>query len=144
MSSQYQDTLNLTSYDTIIMVTNTLGCLIDEGNFESVCDGAVIASLCTTSQTGKIAGTIYDREDVNVIFDYELTRNFTPDLQAADKAGHLDKVSFLRVILNEKVTAAPTSKKTVLSITGTPMQNLAVINILWPARSRYYTRGFPG
>lgn len=130
VTSHYQANLNLGAYDTIIMATNTHECLIDETNIETVQAGAVIASLCTTSQTGEIAGSVYARDDVDVVFDYELTRSFTPDMQAADKAGQLNKVSLLSDILKQDVTGGLSTKKNIWRITGTPMQNIAVLDMI--------------
>lgn len=138
VTSQYQAKLDLAAYDTIIMATNTSECLIDERNIESVQLGAVVASLCTTSQTGEIVGSVYARDDVNVIFDYELTRSFTADMQAADKAGHLHNISLLSDLLardRSQVQSQADSnnvsqKKTLLRITGTPMQNVAVLDMM--------------
>ncbi|MFT6091265.1 MAG: ornithine cyclodeaminase/alanine dehydrogenase-like protein (mu-crystallin family) [Sulfitobacter sp.] len=127
----YQPDLTLAGYDTIIMVTNTATCLVDAGNIDTVLqDGAVIASLCTTSQVGEIAGEVYGRDDINVIFDYDLTRSFTPDMRAADHAGHLKHVTFLTDILRDHPVPALADKKTILRITGTPMQNVAVLDMM--------------
>ena len=128
--SDYQENLKLDAYDTIIMATNTNQCLIDESNITSIKQGAVIASLCTTSQTGEIAGSVYARDDVNTIFDYELTRSFTPDMKATDKAGHLNNVILLGDILKGDLPKDISKKKNVLRITGTPMQNIAVLDMI--------------
>lgn len=128
--SDYQENLTLEDYDTIIMATNTNRCLIEESNITSIKPGAVIASLCTTSQTGEIAGSVYARDDVNTIFDYELTRSFTPDMKATDKAGHLNNVILLGDILKGDLPKNISKKKNVLRITGTPMQNIAVLDMI--------------
>jgi len=130
VQANYKPTLNMKSYDTIIMVTNTAKCVIDSSNIDEVHDGAIIASLCTTSQTGEISGEVYGRADVNVMFDYDLTRTFTPDMRAADKAGYLSNVTFLKDILDEGSPQNMQNKKNILRITGTPMQNIAVIDML--------------
>lgn len=126
----YQSELKLGAYDTIIMVTNTAKCLIDQTNIGELQTGAVVASLCTTSQVGEIAGEVYGHDDVNVVFDYDLTRSFTPDMQAADKAGFLDDVSLLTEIFSGASNPNLVDKKTILRITGTPMQNVAVLDML--------------
>jgi ornithine cyclodeaminase/alanine dehydrogenase-like protein (mu-crystallin family) len=134
VATHYQGSLELSSYDTIIMATNTNVCLIDESDIEAMQPGAVIASLCTTSQTGEIAGSVYARDDVNVIFDYELTRSFTADMKAADKAGYLNNVSLLGDVLTDPEpqihSQISSQKKNIWRITGTPMQNIAVLDML--------------
>ena len=126
----YRSSLKLVGYDTIIMVTNTAKCLIDADNIDTVQAGAVIASLCTTSQVGEIAGDVYGLDDVNVLFDYDLTRTFTPDMRAADADGHLQDVTFLADILNGAPVPEMSGKTTILRITGTPMQNVAVLDMM--------------
>tara|TARA_B100001245_G_scaffold63987_1_gene44353 strand:+ start:25 stop:921 length:897 start_codon:yes stop_codon:yes gene_type:complete len=130
VATNFQDIMNLEGYDTIIMVTNTSECLINTININSVKNGAVIASLCTTSQTGEITGEVYGRQDVNVLFDYDLTRTFTPDMRAADKVGYLQKVILLNDILNGEIPSNMVEKKNILRITGTPMQNIAVLDMM--------------
>lgn len=130
ISANFRPSLHLAGYDTIILTTNTAECLIDATNIDAVQAGAVIASLCTTSQVGEIAGDVYGRDDVNVMFDYDLTRTFTADMRAADKNGHLEDVTLLADILNGSATPDQTGKKRILRITGTPMQNVAVLDMM--------------
>ena len=93
--------------------------------------GAALVSLCTTSQMGEISENIYSRNDVNVMFDYELTRSFTSDMNAANKAGHLESVTFLDEILKGKLPSDISKKKNILRLTGTPMQNVVVLDMIW-------------
>lgn len=130
ISAKFQDVMHLGDYDTIIMVTNTSECLINDKNIESITNGAVVASLCTTSQTGEIAAEVYGLKDVNVLFDYDLTRSFTPDMRVADKAGYLKNVTLLKDILDTEITLDMAGKKNILRITGTPMQNIAVLDMM--------------
>lgn len=130
VTATYQSGLSLAGYDTIIMVTNTSEILIDSSTIGTVQEGAVIASLCTTSQVGEIAGDVYGRDDVTVLFDYDLTRRFTPDMRKADEAGYLGQVTFLSDILNGTATLDLAGKRNILRITGTPMQNIAVLDML--------------
>jgi ornithine cyclodeaminase/alanine dehydrogenase-like protein (mu-crystallin family) len=130
IEASFQPTLDLSAYDTIIMVTNTSEHLVTADNIGDMKSGAVIASLCTTSQVGEIAGDVYGRDDVNVIFDYDLTRTFTHDMRAANDAGHLGDVAFLSDILNAETSLDLAAKKNILRITGTPMQNVAVLDMM--------------
>jgi len=130
VTARFKAELELAPYDTIIMVTNTTTPLIDSGNIGTAPDGAVIASLCTTSQTGEIAPDVYGREDINLLFDYDLTRSFTPDMRAAGKGGHLTKITYLKDLLEGAPPPNPTNKKNILRLTGTPMQNIAVLDML--------------
>ncbi len=130
IAATYQTNLDMSAYDTIIMVTNTNTPLITSDNVESLAENAVIASLCTTSLVGEITGEIYGRKDVNVIFDYDLTRRFTPDMKKAEEAGHLSDVTYLNDIMNGEQSIDLAAKRTILRLTGTPMQNIAVIEML--------------
>ena len=133
IKSSFSNILNLEKYDTIIMATNTSECLVTDANIDSVQIGAVVASLCTTSLTGEIEGKVYAREDVNTLFDYDLTRTFTPDMRAANEAGYLDKITLLHEILSDSKPDEILVKKNILRITGTPMQNIAVLDMLRPS-----------
>ncbi|WP_342075479.1 hypothetical protein [Yoonia sp. SS1-5] len=130
VDATYQPALELTGYDTVLMMTNTTSHLVDAGTISQMPEGGVLASLCTTSQTGEIAGDVYSRDDVQVFFDYDLTRSFTPDMKAADAAGHLTDVTMLTDLMSAISPADLSGKRNILRITGTPMQNVAVLDIL--------------
>ncbi len=64
------------------------------------------------------------RDDVNVLFDFDLTRTFTSAMRTADASGHLQDVTFLADIPNGARVPDRSEKTTILRITGTPMQVL--------------------
>lgn len=130
VDAHFLPTLDLSGHDTIILVTNTTECLIHADNFDDIQPGAVVASLCTTSQTGEISPEIYGRGDADVMLDYDLTRRFTPDMRAADDAGYLDGVTCLADLLNAPSACVSDSRRTILRLTGTPMQNVAVLDMM--------------
>lgn len=130
VKTRHQPQLSLAGYDTVLMMTNTTTCLVDAQTIAQLPKGAVLASLCTTSQTGEIAGDVYGRDDVNVFFDYDLTRSFTADMKAADAAGHLTDVTLLTDVMSGAKPVKLAGQRNILRITGTPMQNVAVLDML--------------
>jgi len=67
---------------------------------------------------------------VNVVLDYDLTRNFTPDMKKADAEGHLSKVTLLGDVMKGTAKVDLSVTKNILRITGTPMQNVAVLDVM--------------
>ena len=51
------------------MATNTSECLVTDANIDSVQNGAVVASLCTTSLTGDIEGNVKPAQANAVLFN---------------------------------------------------------------------------
>ena len=51
-------------------------------------------------------------------------------MEATDKAGYLDKVMLLHEIMSGSIPANMMMQKNILRITGTPMQNIAVLDML--------------
>lgn len=51
-------------------------------------------------------------------------------MRAADKVGYLQKVILLNDILNGEIPSNMVEKKNILRITGTPMQNIAVLDMM--------------
>ena len=64
VTARYQPAMGLKGYDTILMLINTVTCLVDDAMMSEMARGVVLASLCTTSQTGEIQSSVYGRDDV--------------------------------------------------------------------------------
>lgn len=127
--ASYQESPVLSQYDTIIMATTANGCLIHPGNFASLKPGSVVISLCTTSPTGEIDPEIYGL-DVNTFLDYELTKTFTGDMQKANDLGNLERAILFQDLLEGKTSVDTEKKVNLVRLTGTPMQNIAVVDML--------------
>lgn len=126
----YKDNPELSDYDTIIMATTTNTCLINEKNISSLKPGSFVISLCTTSTSGEIAQEIYGREDVNIFLDYELTKTFTGDMKRVNESGYLDHAICFQELLEGKAVFNLDGKINLVRLTGTPMQNIAVIEVV--------------
>jgi ornithine cyclodeaminase/alanine dehydrogenase-like protein (mu-crystallin family) len=130
LQTNFQETPDLSDYDTIIMATTTNTHLVNNDNISSLKKGAVIISLCTTSQSGEIAPEIFGRDDVNIFIDYELTKSFTGDMKYVNKLGHLDQATRYDELLNGKTVSGLDKKINIVRLTGTPMQNIAVVEVV--------------
>jgi hypothetical protein len=117
-------------FDTIIMATNTATCLIHEGNFSTIKPGTVVISLCTTSQSGEISEEVYARTDINLFLDYDLTKTFTEDMRKANNHNYLDKAVLFHDILSGKSDFDLNTRVNIIRLTGTPLQNVAVIDMM--------------
>jgi hypothetical protein len=131
LQTRYMEKPDLSAYNTIIMATNTAKCIIQDENFSTLRPGTVIVSLCTTSQTGEISKEIYARSDVNTFLDYELSKTFTEDMRRANDLGYLNTVIYLKDILAGQSDFELAAKVNIVRLTGTPIQNVAVIDTLF-------------
>ena len=130
VKASYLETVEFSLYDTIIMATTTTQCLIHEGNITAVKPGAVAVSLATTSPSGEIAAEVYARPDVNVFLDYELSKTFTGDMRKANDLGYLQKTIVYKELLKGGAAADLGSRRNIVRLTGTPLQNVAVVDLM--------------
>ena len=137
IQASYLDQHDFSMYDTIIFATNTSTCIIHEGNFSGLKPGSVIVSLCTTSQSGEISKEIYARSDINTFLDYDLTKTFTEDMRSANNLGYLDKSILFADILAGRSDFDVYAKVNIVRLTGTPIQNVAVIDMMLEEEDEY-------
>ena len=130
LQATYQAAPDLSLYDTFIMATTTSTCLINEDNISSLKPGCVVISLCTTSPSGEIAPEIYGLDSVNVFLDYELTKTFTGDMKKANELGYLNQAILFQDLLIGKTEVELENKVNLVRLTGSPMQNIAVIEMV--------------
>jgi hypothetical protein len=128
--AKYKQNPDLSKYDTIIMATSTNQCIIHEGNISSIKVGTVVVSVCTSSQSGEISKEIYGRKDVNIFLDYDLSKVFTEDMRKVNDLGFLQEVIYYRDILLGKQEFDLNSKINLIRLTGTPIQNVAVVDMV--------------
>ena len=121
---------DLSQYDTIIMATNTKDYILHARNISLIKPGTLVISLCTTSQIGEIAEDIYHRQDMNVFLDYPETKTFTADMKKANALGYLEKAILFSDIIKERASFDLRSKVNIVRLSGTPMQNIAVIDMM--------------
>ena len=112
------------------MATNTNTCIINEENFLSIKPGSLIISLCTTSQSGEIFEEVYNKNNINIFLDYENTKDFTSEMRRANELGYLNNAIKFIDVLDRKVHYNLPSSVNIVRLTGTPMQNIALIDIM--------------
>jgi hypothetical protein len=130
LQTRYLEAPDLSSYNTIILATNTTRCIIMDENISTMKPGSVIVSLCTTSQTGEVSREVYARSDINTFLDYDLSRTFTADMRQANELGYLERAIYFRDVLAGGCDLDLNDKVNLIRLTGTPMQNVAVIDTM--------------
>ena len=130
LQTRYVDTPDFSVYDTIILSTTTSTCIIDNDNISTLKPGSVVVSLCTTSQSGEIAEEVYARSDINTFLDYDLTKTFTAEMKRANDLGYLDNAILFQDILAGQSDYDLEAKVNIVRLTGTPIQNVAVIDMM--------------
>lgn len=130
ITATFQVDPDLSLYDTIIMATTTDCFIIDHENISKIKPGAVVISLCTTSLTGEIDPKMYGRDDVEIFLDIELTKTFTEDMKQANKSGYLERAMTFEDLLRNGPGAPNSNTIKLVRLTGTPMQNIAVIKLV--------------
>ncbi len=130
LQANYQEKPDLAAYDTVIMATTTNVCLVNTDNISSLKPGTLVISLCTTSQSGEIAPECYGLENVNIFLDYELTKTFTGDMKRINELGYLDQAISFQELLEGKTDFDRDRNINLVRLTGTPMQNIAVIEVV--------------
>ena len=130
IQANYVGVPDFSIYDTIILQTTTSTCIINSENISTLKPGCVVVSLCTTSQTGEIAEAVYARSDVNTFLDYDLTKTFTAEMKRANDLGYLDNAILYQNILAGLSDYDLETKVNIVRLTGTPIQNVAVIDIM--------------
>jgi len=130
LTVNFTPTHDLSHYDTIIMATNTKDYILHARNISQIKPGTLVISLCTTSQMGEISEDIYNRHDVNVFLDYPETKTFTADMKKANTLGYLEKGILFLDIIKKRASYDLRSKVNIVRLSGTPMQNVAVIDMM--------------
>jgi len=130
LETRFNPDPDLSAYDTILMATNTNTHILNSDRLNRIQPGSFVVSLCTTSQTGEIAEDVYGREDVNVFLDYPETKRFTPDMKRADEAGYLTRAILFSDTVKRPADYDLNSRINLIRLTGTPMQNIAVIRMM--------------
>jgi hypothetical protein len=67
---------------------------------------------------------------VNLLLDYPETKTFTADMRRAEEKGYLASAILFKDVLQHEVSPDLVSKVNILRLTGTPMQNIAVIQMM--------------
>ncbi|MDD3647266.1 MAG: hypothetical protein PHS44_02080 [Candidatus Dojkabacteria bacterium] len=129
IESKFKKEPDLKTYDTIILATTTKDYCLTKAIFEKLKPGACVVSLCTTSATGEIEPACHGLQNVQVFLDYEDSKTFTNEMKEANEKGCLENVTYFTEVLKKKVEKS-SDKVNLVRLTGTPMQNIAVIEMM--------------
>ena len=69
-------------------------------------------------------------ERMGEIISYELSKTFTEDMRKVNDLGYLDDVFYFRDIIQGQKEFDLGAKINIVRLTGTPIQNIAVIDLL--------------
>lgn len=118
-------------YDYIFCHTNAKEPVLTSDMLESVKAGAVITTFISSTEHGEVADEYYS-DQANLICDWEKTLTDAKDLGRAVEAGSADKqdVVFLKDLISGSKSIDSEKRYTIYRSTGTPIQNLAVLQIL--------------
>ena len=70
------------------------------------------------------------------MLDDDLSRRFTPDMRKAEEAGALERALLLPDLLTGRAKLPDDPRAVLIRLTGTPMQNLAVIDLMRAGQGR--------
>lgn len=120
--------------DIIICHTNSKDPVLAAAMKKHIKQGAVITVFSSENFT-EVASEFFDTNDATVLIDWAQTINESPDLQVAVEQGIADaaKLIPLRQFFTEG--AAGNSRYTIYRSHGTPMQNLAALQLLLKQQS---------
>ena len=140
VQAEFVKDADLSKYDTIILATTTKEYCITKKNIKDVKPGTFIVSLCTTSAVGEIEPCVYGMDNVQLFLDYEQSKSFVQDLKEAVKRGLVKGEIYLDEVLSKRfkhrglnkwrLNQMLKSKINILRLTGTPMQNIVVMEMM--------------
>lgn len=130
IESKYIRIPDLSKYDTVILAKNKGDYIVDEKLINSVKNGTVIISLSTTG-IADIKPIVYSYKRLNLFFDYENSLTFFSDLKEAREKGYIKNYLVLKDILKYRSRMLTLKNKiNLIRLTGTPLQNVAVIEMM--------------
>ena len=118
-------------YDFIFCHTDTVNSLLTKEMKNKINHGAVITTYNSSTEHGEVADEFYDNQEANIIADWKLTLTGAKDLARAVKGGSVqekDVIFLADLIMGTKKTDS-SKRYTVYRSAGTPMQNLAVLQL---------------
>lgn len=128
----HADATSLSEFDIIICHTSADAPVLPKDAMNSLKPGVFIASFISSTENGEVDDDYYDSASTNIICDWELTKTGAKDLARAIAGGTVDDNSV--ILLNDLLAGSkqidPTKKRTIYRSVGTPIQNLAVLQLL--------------
>lgn len=122
---------NIGDYDVIICHTQSTEPVISKEQLTSIKQGAVLTSFISSTEHGEFPDEVFNSTQANIVTDWQQTLEGAKDLKRALEAGQFNEqdLVYVKDLLHGK--GIDQSKHyTVYRSTGTPIQNLAALQLL--------------
>lgn len=128
----HADSNNLSEFDIIICHTSADAPVLDKAAKSSLKTGVFIATFISSTEHGEVDDDYYDSGSANIVCDWEPTKTGAKDLNRALASGAVsdDSVIVLKDLLTGLSKIDPSKQRTIYRSVGTPIQNLAVLQLL--------------
>lgn len=119
-------------YDIILCHTNTEVPVLAQEHRDKLKAGAIITTFIDPAVSNEVANEFYDATKANIIGDWEQTRTRATDFAAAVQSGLAkdQDMIMLQDLLSGKRSIDASKGYIIYRSTGTPIQNLAVLQTL--------------
>lgn len=119
-------------YDIVMCHTKTENIILTEGHMKKIKQGAIVTTFIDPSVSNEVASAFYDSSTANIIGDWDQTLTRGTDLAEAIKIGLTkeEDVVMMKDLLSGKWKVDTSKRYTIYRSTGTPIQNLAVLQLL--------------
>lgn len=126
------DLKNIEKYDYIFCHTNTKEPILTKDLLSKIKHGAVITTTISSTEHGEVTDEYFDTKNANVICDWQQTLIEAKDINRSIENGLIQKeeVVLLKTLLSNPTILSLTKNYTIYRSTGTPLQNLAVLQLL--------------
>lgn len=128
----HADPGNLGEFDIIICHTSADAPVLRKEAINSLKTGVFIATFISSTENGEVDDDYYNSASTNIICDWELTKTGAKDLGRAIASGAVtdNSVIMLKDLLSGTSQIDPSKQRTIYRSVGTPIQNLAVLQLL--------------
>ena len=122
---------NLSQYDIILCHTRAEAPLLNKYDIKNVKDDAQIHSYITSTEHGELVDEFYTNK-INLVSDWPKALEYNKILMrvVANKQVEPSSIVYLREVLGGTYVPKPGSPYTIFQFSGTPIQNLAVLQLL--------------
>lgn len=121
----------LGDYDVIICHTNAAEPILTASDISKVKQGVEIHSYITSTEHGELADEFYGPR-AQIVSDWPKILEYNKVLQRATKSGGIkpEEITYLRDLFGGKFKRNPGKDYLICQFGGTPIQNLAVLQVL--------------
>ncbi len=121
----------LPEYDIILCHTRAESPILVESDIKNVKPGAQIHSFITSTEHGELADEFYTNE-INLVSDWPKVLEYNKILMrvVANKQVNPSGIFYLRGVFDGSFVPKPEAPYTIFQFGGTPIQNLAVLQLL--------------